>query len=79
MTDKDAYMIFAVEEQAFRDDEFQKLCIGYEQAHERFLDVLHSLPDEQQAVIGDYLYASVGLYQRLMVLACNYAEKKGTV
>lgn len=79
MTNAELQKILDVQDQALTDYEYLELHAGYESAHERFLELWLSLPAEQQDVIGDYLYNSVQLFHRLMALACNYTERKGTV
>ena len=79
MTNLEFHKILDVQDQALTDNEYLAFHKGYESAHERFLELWLSLSGEQQEIIGDYLYASVQLFHRLMALACNYTGEKGTV
>ena len=78
MTDSELFKILEAEDQALSDGEYRDLHKKYRLAQDRFAALLTHLPEEQQEIIGDYLYTSVRLFHRLMALACNYTDKKGT-
>jgi len=71
MSDMDYNLVFELQEQAFQDKQFQMLCQEYIQAQERLQNILQSLPAEQQADIGAYLYVAEKMHFFLMALACK--------
>ena len=79
MVDNELQMLLDVQEQMLTDQEYLEIHKQYEPAQERFTELWQSLPCEQQKIVGDYLYHSAQLFHRLMIVACSYADKKGTV
>ena len=71
MHDLDYNKVFALQEKAFQDEYFHKLCKEYTQAQERLECILQKLPEDQQADIGAYLDISQQMHFYLMALACN--------
>ena len=63
------HWILDVQEAAGGDEEYRQLHEQYRAANERLLALLKTLPEEQQAVILNFIGTSAALYHRIMEIA----------
>lgn len=54
------------------DAEFRRIKSNFIKLEKEFLELVHTLPDEQQDVIYDFVFESDRYDRRILEIACDY-------
>ncbi len=74
MNKETLHKLLAIQESAMHDETYLRLHEIYSVAHEPFLQFYLSLSETDRHILDNYLFASVSLHHRLLILASEYRE-----
>jgi len=70
------YKILDLYDRAHQDAEYMALHEQYAPAQAAFSDFWFNLPDAQQKIVDQYMFAAVSLYHRLLDMTFTQQEKR---